>query len=429
MKRGLSLASPLAILTTVVLAMSPAVRPAAQTEAQRPPAFGSSLKRPKDDVKGDAGRGASGGESEEEVVRVDTSLVLLDVLVTDRTGTRAVEGLTKDDFVVVEDGRAQELSFFALGDDSQKLPRSVVLIFDRSDSQLAYLDSSVEAAKKLVNHLKPSDEMAIVTDDVQLAVGFTRDKKRLKSALDALKKYTFEGYRTRSMQFSALLATLRELVDAEKRRAVVIIQTDGDEVARLGGAGGGMMQAAGYDMDDVYAEAERSRARIYAVVPNERLLGLSQEEVAARIPLMRERWRAAREKRGGMWFGMKRLPPEQQDRSRKPPPGFDTKALEAAIRESAERVQKSQVELLVHGQAAVTRVAELTGGWASFLEKPGDADAVYARILADINQRYVVGYYPSNKALDGKLRQIKVEVRGHPEYVVQGRQSYFSRRR
>ena len=103
--------------------------------------------------------------------------------------------------------------------------------------------------------------------------------------------------------------------------------------------------------------------------------------------------------------------------------------MEAAIRESAERVQKSQVELLVHGQAAVTRVAELTGGWASFLEKPGDADAVYARILADINQRYVVGYYPSNKALDGKLRQIKVEVRGHPEYVVQGRQSYFSRRR
>lgn len=426
MRRGLSLTL---ILTTVLLVMSPAVRPAAQSEGQKPPAFGSSLKRPRDGAKGDAGRQASAGESEDEVVRVDTSLVLLDVLVTDKSGTRAVEGLTKDDFVVTEDGRAQELSFFALGDDSRKLPRSVILIFDRSDSQLAYLDASVEAAKKLVNHLKPSDEMAIVTDDVQLAVGFTRDKKRLKSALDDLKKYTLEGYKTRSMQFSALLATLRELVDAEKRRAIVIIQTDGDEVARLGGTPSGMMQSAGYDMNDVYAEAERSRARIYAVVPNERLLGLSEEEVAARIPLMRERWRAMSQKRGDMWYGMKRLPPEKQDRAAAPPPGFDMKTLEAALRGRMEKAQRSQVELLVQGQAAAARVAELTGGWASFLEKPGDADAVYSRILADINRRYVVGYYPSNKALDGRLRQIKVEVRGHPEYVVQGRQSYFSRRR
>lgn len=426
MRRGLSLTL---ILTTVLLVMSPAVRPAAQSEGQKPPAFGSSLKRPRDGAKGDAGRQASAGESEDEVVRVDTSLVLLDVLVTDKSGTRAVEGLTKDDFVVTEDGRAQELSFFALGDDSQKLPRSVILIFDRSDSQLAYLDASVEAAKKLVNHLKPSDEMAIVTDDVQLAVGFTRDKKRLKSALDDLKKYTLEGYKTRSMQFSALLATLRELVDAEKRRAIVIIQTDGDEVARLGGMPSLQMQTAGYDMNDVYAEAERSRARIYAVVPNERLLGLSEEEVAARIPLMRERWRAMSQKRGDMWYGMKRLPPEKQDRAAAPPPGFDMKTLEAALRGRMEKAQRSQVELLVQGQAAAARVAELTGGWASFLEKPGDADAVYSRILADINRRYVVGYYPSNKALDGRLRQIKVEVRGHPEYVVQGRQSYFSRRR
>ena len=427
MNRGLSLTL---ILTTVVLVMSPALWPAAQTEAQKPPAFGSSLKRPKEGAKSDAGRRASEGEAEEDVVRVDTSLVLLDVLVTDKTGKRAVGGLTKDDFVVTEDGRAQELSFFALGDDSQKLPRSVILILDRSDSQLAYIDSSVEAAKKLVNHLAPSDEMAIVTDDVQLVVGFTRDKKRLKSALDALKKYTLEGYRTRSMQFSALLATLRELVDAQKRRAIIIIQTDGDEVVRLGGVPSQQqMQTPGYDMNDVYAEAERSRAKIYAVVPNERLIGLSEEELAARIPLMQERRRAAHEKRGGMWYGMRRLPPEKQDRNNAPPPGFDVKALEAALRERRERMKGQVVEMLLQGQVAATRVAELTGGWASFLEKPEDADAVYGRILADINQRYVVGYYPSNKALDGKLRQIKVEMRGHPEYVVQGRQSYFSRRR
>ena len=68
----------------------------------------------------------------------------------------------------------------------------------------------------------------------------------------------------------------------------------------------------------------------------------------------------------------------------------------------------------------------MTGGWTSFLEKPEDADAVYRRILADINSRYVIGYYPTNKELDRKLTQVKVEVREHPEYVLQGRRSYFA---
>src|SRR6185369_1393616 len=108
---------------------------------------------------------------------------------------------------------------------SAHLPRSIVLIFDRSDSQLAYIEASVEAAKKLVNKLAPTDEMAIVTDDIQLTIGFTKDKKKLKQTLDSLKKWTLEGYHTRSMQFSTLLATLRELIDGSRKRPIIIFQT------------------------------------------------------------------------------------------------------------------------------------------------------------------------------------------------------------
>lgn len=423
-------AAPLAILSALLLCATAA----AQTKP-----FGSSLKRPKagaaDKANKDAGPQEPDAESAAEVVRVDTSLVLLDVLVTDSTGKKAITGLKGEDFVVTEDGEPQEVSFFALGDDAQKLPRSIVLVFDRSGSQLAYLEASVEAAKKLVNQLAPTDEMAIVTDDVQLASGFTRDKKRLKSTLDALKKFTYEGYHTRSMQFSALLATLRELIDVKTRRAVIILQTDGDEVGRLSGwppvmRGGQEAAPLDYDMNDVYAEAEKSRAKIYAVVPNERLLGLPADEAERRAMLTIEKREAARRSRPVMWYGMRRLPPEK---SAAPPAGasipLEDPAFAATLRELREKSLKRAVETLVEGQVAAARVAELTGGWASFLERPEDADAVYGRILADINQRYVVGYYPSNKSLDGKLRQVKVEVRGHPEYVVQGRRSYFTRPR
>ena len=71
-------------------------------------------------------------------------------------------------------------------------------------------------------------------------------------------------------------------------------------------------------------------------------------------------------------------------------------------------------------------VAPLTGGWTEFLQKPEEADAIYSRIFSDINQRYIVGYYPTNKERDGKRRKIDFSVKGHPEYQIYGRRSYFA---
>ena len=420
MKHRSLLTKPLAILSTSLICLALVAPTRAQDEAPQPRPFGSSLKRPQatapDAKKGDA-------ESPEEVVRVDTSLVLLDVLVTDAGGTKPVTGLKGEDFVVAEDGRAQEVSFFALGDDARRLPRSIVLIFDRSDSQLAYLEASVEAAKRLVGRLAPDDEMAIATDDVHLVVGYTRDKKRLRQTLDALKKWTLAGYHTRSMQFSTLLATVRELTGESRRRPIIIFQTDGDEVGRLSKwppVAGEQLTPYDYDMNDIYSEVERSRVKIYTVVPNERLLGLAAEEAAARARVTLEKQRAAHDKNKDMWYGFRRLPPKEKSG----PAAFSLP--EGPLAEFRAKLERRAVETLVQGQVAADRVAELTGGWTSFLGRPEQADEIYGRILADINQRYVVGYYPTNKATDGTLRRVRVEVRGHPEYVVRGRLSYYA---
>ena len=79
----------------------------------------------------------------------------------------------------------------------------------------------------------------------------------------------------------------------------------------------------------------------------------------------------------------------------------------------------------VRAQEAITSVADISGGWAAYLESPERSDELYERILADINQRYVIGYYPTNEARDGQLRKVQVEAPGHPEYVVHGRRSYY----
>ena len=77
-------------------------------------------------------------------------------------------------------------------------------------------------------------------------------------------------------------------------------------------------------------------------------------------------------------------------------------------------------------QLALAGVAARTGGWTDFLERPEQASSIYARIFSDINQRYIVGYYPTNKDRDGKRRKINIEVKGHPDYTIVGRKFYYA---
>src|SRR5204862_6230783 len=116
--------------------------------------------------------------------RIETSLVVCDVLVTDQRG-RPERNLKPTDFAISEDGVPQQVGLLSVG-DSANLSRSIVLIIDYSRSQYPYIADSIEAAKILVDELGPHDQMAIITDDVELLVGFTSDKRDLKQALDSL---------------------------------------------------------------------------------------------------------------------------------------------------------------------------------------------------------------------------------------------------
>ena len=410
MKNSLAIKSSTALLI-VALIYAAAPGPITAQSTEKPSPFGSSLKG---EAKEQAGQKPIEPDSQLEVVRVDTSLVTLDLLVKDRGGSRYITGLTKDDFVITEENQTQTVTSLTIGDDAARLPRSIVLIFDRSQSQFAYLDASIEAAKALVNQLAPTDEMAIVTDDLELAIGFTKDKKKLKKTLDSLRKLTINGYNTRSKQFSALLATLRELIDADRKRPIIIFQTDGDEAPRWE-----QERPAAYDLNTVYSEVEKSRVKIYTVIPNIRLIDVPEDEIAKRLELMAERQRLARAKYKDMWFGMERLPPKPSTNST---PSVSFKLPEHLRQTFFERAKNN----FIKGQTAAARVADLTGGWTSFLESEEQASEVYRRILEDINHRYIVSYYPTNKTFDGKLRKVRIEVRGHPEYVVEGRTGYYA---
>ena len=404
-----------------------AARAQTPEQPEKPPRlkrdFGSSLERLRWDAdqklaveaaRASAKQGA-GGDEEEEVVRVETSLVVCDVLVLDPRG-RAVSGLGREDFLVTEDGKPQEVGAFALG-DSANVPRSIVLIFDYSGSMRPFIANSVLAAKTLVDQLNPRDRMALVTDDVELLVDFTRDKALLREKLEELKRRVTGGENSRggrygrSRQYSALMATLRELFDEEDTRPIVIFQTDGDELAALhdsplhGFAPPGVSPEAFkaaraatqrvFSIADVFREAERSRVTVYTVIPGVRLIGLKPGEENKKAEALR------------------------RELEKDSAPGFPyVPARERWLQDTIRRTPPQQL--------ALYGLSKLTGGWTNFLEEPAQAAGIYADIFSDIGRRYVVGFYPTSKGRDGKRRRVQIEVRGHPEYTVWGRKSYYA---
>jgi VWFA-related protein len=365
--------------------------------------FGSSLKRERRDHLPNL---ASRRAEDDDVVRVDTDLVVSAVLVIDKEG-KIVTGLKKEDFIVKEDEALQEVATLSLG-NSKDLPRSIVLIIDYSGSQLPYIRTSIESAKMLVDKLNPKDRMAVVTDDVRLLVDFTSDKELLKTKLESLKTRALSGVLGASDQYDALMASLSELFNNEDLRPIIIFQTDGDELDSLKGSMpiNPFALPRKYGLEDIFAATERTRVTIYSVISGVQFAGAPESELPKRAKLD---W-LNRQEAG---LELARVRNAQGPRSVASAPSDET------LQRYASQWQRRQT--------ALVGVARFSGAWAEFLERPEQADEIYTRVLTDIDRRYVLGYYPTNRARDGKRRKVRVEVRNHPEYMVLGQKSYFAR--
>jgi Ca-activated chloride channel family protein len=372
--------------------------------------FGHSLKKPKKEQKDKPNREkqniaatvavkTSNNPTDDDAIRVETTMVLSEILVLDQQGKHVPE-LKKEDFFIKEDGELQEISTFISGDD-QTIPRSIVLIIDYSSSQLPFIETSVNAAKVLIGKLNPNDRIAIVTDNVELLQDFTSDKNLLNEKLESLKVKALSGQMGLSRQYSALMATLNELFDDKALRPIIIFQTDGDqfpelkgEIANLGSST--QAESLSFGFRDILTATERFQATIYTIIP-----GLCFDEIPENNRL--DRLRAYFEERERIFAQMRKI---------------------TAKSKINKEYVKSQIPWFEKHQTAITRIAKHTGGSSKCLEKTEQAEQVYSQILSEMNQRYVIGYYPLNQTRDGKRRNVTTEVRGN-NYKILGRKTYI----
>ena len=159
---------------------------------------------------------------QQPLFRSGTELVDLYVTVTDRSG-RLVPDLTRDDFVVFDNGRPQELILF----ENEVRPITVVVMLDTSASVTPSLRLLKAGAEQFLIRMLPDDRgrVGAFNDKIQVEPAeFTGDRDRLIDALDLL------DFGNPTRLYDGVAAGLDALTDVDGRR-VVLVFTDGDDTS------------------------------------------------------------------------------------------------------------------------------------------------------------------------------------------------------
>jgi len=157
-------------------------------------------------------------------IRVDSNLVLVPVMVTDRNN-RAITGLSKDQFQIFEDKIEQEIRQFS----SEDAPLSIVIVFDCSSSMGQKLRKSRLAVAEFLRTANPEDEFALVefSDRASLVSGFGDSPEQLQNRL------AFTQSKGQTALLDGVYLAMNEMRRARYgRKAILLISDGGDNCSR-----------------------------------------------------------------------------------------------------------------------------------------------------------------------------------------------------
>ena len=313
----------------------------------------------------------SGGEPVEgDVIRVDTSLVIVPVSVADRSG-RYLPSLRRDDFHILEDGVEQKIAYFATVDQ----PFTVVLLIDTSGSTQFRLEDIQDAAINFVSKLKPEDSVMVMSFDDRIDV-LSRPTTDRDAVTRAIRR-TRTGGGTRL--YDAVDAVLMKHLKTINGRKAVVLFTDGVDTESR------------HSYDGTVREAEESDAPIYTVDYD---TSGGRGIMGQGLPLPGGR--------GGVILGLPF-----------PRPGGGGSGGGGASPGDYRRANRYLHDL-----------SDTTGGRFYSADSLMGISQAFTWIAEELGRQYSLGYYPKMQGRDGQRRQIKVRV-NEPDLVVKARDSYI----
>jgi VWFA-related protein len=340
--------------------------------------------------------------AEGDVVRVETQLVSVPTVVTDRNG-HPLSGLRPENFTLLEDGKPQQITNFA----TTETPFEIALLLDTSGSTREELGLIRDAANAFINALRPGDRVAIVAFNntprngsplatVEVASPLADDRQKLRQAIASLG--TSNG-----TPFYDALGRIADQVFREParpevrgRRAIVALTDGVDSTSNSG-------------YDDARAKLSRAGVACYFIQVStedyveDRLLKDCQDD------------------------GRLTLSAKQLERFRQLfVPQADKEEYQDFCRLGQfERMDISR-QLYNLARQEMSEMARASGGRNFAAASLNEARAAFAQVANEIGTQYSLGYYPANKTRDGRFRQIHVDLRGVKDATVRAREGYYA---
>jgi VWFA-related protein len=148
-----------------------------------------------------------------KVVRVDTEV---------SADARPVDGLTKEDFRVSDEGKLVEIVYFGHAEE----PLDIILVFDTSASMLPAIERVAEVSRAALGELRSDDRVAVMAfdKDTDLIADFTSDFDRVQTVVqdDVLRRTFVPVSQIQPAAYDAARHFLRQ-PRSNRRRAVVFI--------------------------------------------------------------------------------------------------------------------------------------------------------------------------------------------------------------
>jgi VWFA-related protein len=413
---------------------------------------------------------AASQEPPSVTIRVNTRLVLVDVVVTDKAG-KPSSGLKAEDFSVQEKGKTQKIAFLS---PPQEAPRNsppelapgiytnrpefrspggplTVLLIDAVNTPFrdqAY--ARQQMLKYVREQLKPGERMGVfaLTNSLRVLQDFTADPQVL---LAALEKYKPSEPLTMGGGGAPAVSAAAGSSDFKPGAQLMVLNAQ-NEINSL------MNAQVGYQLDrrvEVTLAGLRSMARILAGIPGRKNVvwltagfpfelipedrNVSEAELLSDIPTVRQKsvgtlsaGSVAATQRQSYSEDICRVAAELSSAQVAIYP-VDARGLMSGMEFLSEDAASGQTDVATRGiarmsdaaanQETMREIAAETGGKAYVNQNEIRFGAAIA--AADNAASYTIGYYPEDKKWDGKYRSIKVKV-NRDGVDVRSRKGYFA---
>lgn len=352
---------------------------------------------------------AAQSKEQDEIIKVDTNLVSIPVVVNDRNG-KHIPNLKATDFSVFENGAKQQISFFA----AEEEPINVVILLDTSKSTQDILGEIQDAADNFIQLLKPTDRAMIATFDYQvnLLSPLTADRQTLERAIDNVDVGEYAG----TVMRDAIDEVIHQSLANVTGRKAIILLTDGKDAGSVP------------TEEELLQDLEESDVIIYSVF----------YETGGG-----NNFRAGNRGFGGMG-GMRRgnggfdpkdrIDPrdDRMNRRNGRDDGYGDRRGgiyddNFPMRRQQERRRQRQGMRNEEAANYLSQMSETTAG--RFYESNNtDLTQTFAQIADELKKQYRVGYYPNETTSEtaetnDEVRQIKVQV-ARQNVAVRARSTY-----